>query len=125
MQLSGCSRRLGHSKRPPLHTCMRFEASSRVSADRQKHTLLSQFHCLGIPIDPAKLEGPATCLTFLYITVALQLLLPTEQSSWNLLPTTVHPPLLCQGQTWNILPGFYSLHLRSLQLRWFTRVGHS
>jgi len=54
-------------------------ASSRASADRQKHTLLWLFEHLGIPIESAKLEGPAICLTFLGIevdTVSFQLCLP-------------------------------------------------
>ena len=59
-------------------------AGSRVAADRQKSTLLWLFEHLGIPIEPAKLEGPSTCLTFLGIevdTASFQLRLPEAKLS--------------------------------------------
>ena len=59
-------------------------AKSTAEATQQKHLLVSQFERLGIPLEPAKLEGPTTCLTFLGIevdTVALQLRLPGPKLS--------------------------------------------
>ena len=59
-------------------------AKSAAATNQQKHLLVSQFKCLGIPLEPAKLEGPTTCLTFLGIevdTVALQLRLPGPKLS--------------------------------------------
>ena len=61
-----------------------FVARSEASADLQKRTLLSQFDHLGIPIEPSKLEGPVTCLTFLGIEVdaaLFQLHLPRAKLS--------------------------------------------
>jgi len=53
-------------------------AQSKPLADLQKCTLLS-FFSLGVPVEPSKLEGPSSCLTFLGIeedTAAFQLCLP-------------------------------------------------
>ena len=47
-----------------------------------KQTLLNTFAHLGVPLEPSKLEGPATCLTFLGIKVdsrTLQLRLPSDK----------------------------------------------
>jgi len=57
-------------------------ACDRHVAQRQKHILLSTFESLQVPIEPSKLEGPATCLTFLGIeidTEKLQLRLPQRK----------------------------------------------
>lgn len=59
-----------------------FVAESRMEAERKKQLLVSVWSELGIPLEPAKLEGPATCLTFLGIevdTMTLQLRLPSEK----------------------------------------------
>ena len=43
---------------------------------------MSTCYALGVPLEPSKLEGPATCLSFLGIefdTMAFQLLLPTDK----------------------------------------------
>ena len=48
----------------------------------QKETLVRTFQTLGVPLEPSKLEGPETCLTFLGIeedTAALQLRLPGDK----------------------------------------------
>ena len=48
----------------------------------QKYTLVSNFQCLGVPLEQSKLVGPSTCLTFLSIQVnteALLLRLPKEK----------------------------------------------
>ena len=45
-------------------------------------TLVATFASLGVPLEPFKLEGPASCLTFLGIeldTVTLQLRLPNDK----------------------------------------------
>ena len=47
-----------------------------------KQILLHTFSKLGVPLEPWKLEGPATCLSFLGIEVdseTLQLFLPIEK----------------------------------------------
>lgn len=44
-------------------------AASMDQARIQKFTLISNFHCLEVPLEPSKLEGPATCLTFFSIQV--------------------------------------------------------
>ena len=52
------------------------------AALRQKQVLLSTFESLQVPIESSKLEGPATCLTFLGIeidTERLQLRLPHKK----------------------------------------------
>ena len=49
---------------------------------KQKYTLVSNFQCLGVPLEQSKLVGPSTCLTFLSIQVnteALLLRLPKEK----------------------------------------------
>ena len=54
-------------------------SGSLVEASYQKNILISTCRALGVPLEPSKLEGPATCLQFLGIefdTVALQLRLP-------------------------------------------------
>ena len=59
-----------------------FVAASMGQAMRQKHTLVSNFQCLGVPLEQSKLVGPSTCLTFLGIEVntkALLLHLPQEK----------------------------------------------
>ena len=51
-------------------------------AENQKQILISTCKRLGVPLEPSKLEGPTTCLTFLGIeidTVALQIRLPEEK----------------------------------------------
>lgn len=57
--------------------------SSEVEdAKRSRRVLESTFQELGIPLEPSKLEGPSTCLTFLGIevdTIAQQLRLPAEK----------------------------------------------
>ena len=50
----------------------------------QKSTLVDSFQHLGVPLEPSKLEGPTTCLTFLGIqidTESLLLRLPEEKLS--------------------------------------------
>ena len=57
-------------------------AGSLVEANCQKDILISTCNALGVPLEPSKLEGPATCLQFLGIefdTVALQLRLPSAK----------------------------------------------
>lgn len=61
-----------------------FTTASRVEAEEMKQVLISTWEELGIPLEPSKLEGPETCLTFLGIevdTVALQLRLPSDKLS--------------------------------------------
>ena len=53
-----------------------------AEANYQKEILLSICHALGAPLEPCKLEGPTTCLSFLGIefdTVAFQCCLPTDR----------------------------------------------
>uniref|UniRef100_A0A1X7TSH8 Reverse transcriptase domain-containing protein n=1 Tax=Amphimedon queenslandica TaxID=400682 RepID=A0A1X7TSH8_AMPQE len=53
-----------------------------VAAKEAKRLLSSTFEKLGLPLEPSKLEGPSTCLTFLGIevdTLKLQLPLPTDK----------------------------------------------
>uniref|UniRef100_A0A1X7TP25 Reverse transcriptase domain-containing protein n=1 Tax=Amphimedon queenslandica TaxID=400682 RepID=A0A1X7TP25_AMPQE len=55
---------------------------NQATALESKITLCSVFGSLGLPLEPSKLEGPTTCLTFLGIevdTVSLQLRLPTDK----------------------------------------------
>ena len=55
-------------------------AGSFVEAKYQKDILISTCKALGVPLEPSKLEGPATCLQFVGIefdTVALELCLPS------------------------------------------------
>ena len=57
-------------------------APSESAARESKQILLSTWELLGIPSEPSKLEGPATCLTFLGIeidTVALEMRLPADK----------------------------------------------
>ena len=57
-------------------------ADSVEQAITQKSTLISNFHHLGVPLEPSKLEGPSTCLTFLGIEVdteAFLLRLPEDK----------------------------------------------
>lgn len=53
-----------------------------ATALESKRTLCSIFDSLGLPLEPSKLQGPTTCLTFLGIevdTVNQQLCLPTDK----------------------------------------------
>uniref|UniRef100_A0A1X7TSG6 Reverse transcriptase domain-containing protein n=1 Tax=Amphimedon queenslandica TaxID=400682 RepID=A0A1X7TSG6_AMPQE len=53
-----------------------------VAAKEAKRLLCSTFEKLGLSLEPSKLEGPSTCLTFLGIevdTLKLQLPLPTDK----------------------------------------------
>ena len=53
-------------------------------AESERATLEASCLELGIPLEPCKLEGPSTCLTFLGIevdTVSLQLRLPLDKMS--------------------------------------------
>ena len=55
---------------------------SMAEAEHKKAELVSTCRTLGIPLEPSKLEGPSSCLTFLGIEVdtqALQLRLPVEK----------------------------------------------
>ena len=55
---------------------------SPIAAYEARQILTSSFKDLGIPLEPSKLEGPSTCLTFLGIevdTVSLQLRLPANK----------------------------------------------
>ena len=57
-------------------------AGSSERADRERSILETMFRTLGVPLEPSKLEGPSTCLTFLGIevdTVQLQLRLPRDK----------------------------------------------
>ena len=57
-------------------------AGSLAEANVQKEILVSTCSALGVPLEPTKLEGPSTCLTFLgneFDTVALQLRLPMDK----------------------------------------------
>lgn len=59
-------------------------AKDKREAEQRKHILTSTFGALGIPLEPSKMEGPETCLTFLGIevdTLALQLRLPEAKLS--------------------------------------------
>lgn len=55
-----------------------------VVTKSSQEILVSTFASLGVPLEPSKLEGPSTCLTFLGIEVdtqALQLRLPEQKLS--------------------------------------------
>ena len=70
--------------KPSLHYLDDFivVVESRSEADQKKEKLVSTFASLGVPLEPSKLEGPSTCLTFLGIEVdtqGLQLRLPEEK----------------------------------------------
>ena len=57
-------------------------AGSLAEANYQKEILISTCSALGVPLEPSKLEGPSTSLSFLGIefdTMALQLRLPTDK----------------------------------------------
>ena len=57
-------------------------AKSLSLADEQKQLLVSTCSGLGVPLEPSKLVGPVTCLTFLGIeidTKALQIRLPEDK----------------------------------------------
>lgn len=57
-------------------------SSSLTDANYQKEVLLSTCDALGVPLEPSKLEGPTTSLSFLGIefdTIALQLCLPSNK----------------------------------------------
>ena len=59
-------------------------AGNRRRAEQQKATMLATFSKLKVPIEQSKLEGPATCLSFLGIeidTELLQLRLPNSKLS--------------------------------------------
>ena len=59
-------------------------AGNRRRAEQQKATILATFAKLKVPIKQSKLEGPATCLSFLNIeidTKLLQLRLPNSKLS--------------------------------------------
>ena len=59
-------------------------ANSLEEAETQKQCLVATFNDLQVPLEPSKLEGPATCLTFLGIevdTALLQLRLPEAKLS--------------------------------------------
>ena len=61
-----------------------FVAASVDQAVLQKSILIDSFQRLGVSLEPSKLEGPSTCLTFLGIqidTEALLLRLPAEKLS--------------------------------------------
>ena len=61
-----------------------FVAASMDQAVSQKSILVDSFQHLGVPLEPSKLEGPTTCLTFLDIqinTESLLLHLPEEKLS--------------------------------------------
>ena len=44
-----------------------FVSGSFEEANSQKQLLIDTFKALGVPLETSKLEGPATCLTFLGI----------------------------------------------------------
>ena len=57
-------------------------ANSVDRALSNRHILIRTFERLGVPLEPSKLEGPSTCLSFLGIEVDtenLQLRLPTDK----------------------------------------------
>ena len=59
-----------------------FVCKSGEDASANKQILLDTFTLLGVPLEPSKLEGPATCLTFLGIEVdskTSQLRLPRDK----------------------------------------------
>ena len=59
-------------------------SGSFEEADLQKQLLIDTFKTLGVPLETSKLEGPATCLTFLGIefdTTTLQIRLPPQKLS--------------------------------------------
>ena len=61
-----------------------FVSGSSEKADSQKQLLIDTFKTLGVPLETLKLEGLATCLTFLGIefdTVSLQICLPPQKFS--------------------------------------------
>ena len=61
-----------------------FVSDSFEEADFQKQLLIDTFKNLGVPLETSKLEGPATCLTFLGIefdTMTLQIRLPPQKLS--------------------------------------------
>jgi len=61
-----------------------FLASSEEEANSQKSQFISTCSRLGVPLEMSKLEGPATCLTFLGIevdTISMQLRLPANKLS--------------------------------------------
>ena len=59
-----------------------FVSGSFEEADYQKQLLIDPFKTLGVPLETSKLEGSATCLTFLGIefdTTTLQIRLPSQK----------------------------------------------
>ena len=59
-----------------------FVSKSKEDAMANKQILLHNFSKLEVPLEPSKLEGPVTCLSFLGIKVdseTLQLRLPSEK----------------------------------------------
>ena len=71
-----------------IHNCLHYlddyilVASSKSEAEQQKQKLCSVFNKLKVPLETSKLEGPATCLSFLGIEVDTslrQLRLPVEK----------------------------------------------
>ena len=59
-------------------------ANSLEEAEAQKQCLVSTLNDLQVPLEPSKLEGPPTCLTFLGIevdTALLHLRLPEDKLS--------------------------------------------
>ena len=59
-----------------------FVSETSEEASTNKQILVDVFSHLGVPLEPDKLEGPATCLTFLGIevdTITLQIRLPRDK----------------------------------------------
>ena len=57
-------------------------SSSQFIAISYRHILIRTFDHLGVPIEPSKLEGPSTCLSFLGIEVdtdSLMFYLPLDK----------------------------------------------
>ena len=86
-------------------------------ADTQKQILISTWETLGVPLEPSKLEGPTTCLTFLGIDVALQVRIPEDKlmSPWRELAQVVERKVISKK----------GLHVFfNLQPKWFGQVDH-
>ena len=64
-----------------LDDCI-FVSESLEEASTNKQILVDTFNHLGVPLEPSKLEGPVTCLTFLGIEVdtrAVQIRLSSDK----------------------------------------------
>ena len=62
-----------------------FVSKTLSLAKANMQVLVDTFECLGVPLEPSKLEGPATSLLFLGIevdTIKLQIRLPSDKLAY-------------------------------------------